>query len=174
VVLSNPPDSAFDPDIVWTNTKFNFANKTTILRAHLAYYQAVADEQKGFYTGKSSVSVPHNLITPLTASYITEGRRAFTLNEAKFALLKTEVALRRYRFANGKYPNSLTELKPKYLSSETIDPFGRGKQLCYKPLNGGKDFLLYSIGPNLVDDKGTPGKRKGGFKTGDIVAGKCY
>jgi hypothetical protein len=39
-------------------------------------------------------------------------------------------------------------------------------------LNGGRSFLLYSLGCDLKDDHGSPGSFSNGYQTGDIVAGQ--
>jgi hypothetical protein len=153
--------------------KFSFVNKSAFLHAHLNYFKALAAEQKGPYTGKSKVRVPNYKATKPWADVMSRARVYYTKNQTQAALLRVEVALRRYHAANGKYPDHLSDLKPVYLKSVPIDPFG-GKQLRYRSLNGGKVFLLYSIGPNLMDDKGKPGLRRQSFESGDIVVGKCY
>jgi adenylosuccinate synthase len=72
---------------------------------------------------------------------------------------------------HGTYPERLPELAPRYLASAPVDPFGLGKPLRYKRLDNGR-FLLYSRGPDLRDNGGTPGKWSGAPTRGDIVAGK--
>lgn len=51
----------------------------------------------------------------------------------------------------GRYPATLAELSPKYLSEVPDDVFA-GKPLAYKPAGDG--YLLYSVGPNGKDDAG--------------------
>lgn len=63
-------------------------------------------------------------------------------------------ALERYRLSNGDYPEALTALAPKFLSSVPIDVVD-GKPLGYRKTDNA--FVLYSIGGNQTDDGGVPG-----------------
>jgi hypothetical protein len=57
------------------------------------------------------------------------------------------------------------------------DPCGgaAGRPLRYSATENGAEFTLYSIGPDLKDDGGTPmPKGPGGQESGDIVAGKLW
>jgi hypothetical protein len=67
-------------------------------------------------------------------------------------LLATQLALQAYHLNHGTYPSTLIELIPKYLPSVPIDPFSDEQPLKYR-IDGGK-YLLYSIGPDAVDDGG--------------------
>jgi hypothetical protein len=157
---------------IWTNIKYAFANKTAALQQNLDYYKAVAAEQKGQYIGKSSVTVPDNILKSLILSDVVRARMPFTKNEAIATLLRTEVALRLYYAENKRYPSSLSEIVPKYLKSELVDPFGMGKPLRYKSLDNGKKFLLYSLGANMTDEGGNPPVKQGDYQSADMVVGK--
>jgi hypothetical protein len=39
----------------------------------------------------------------------------------------------------------------------------------YKPTNGGRGFVLYSVGGNMTDDGGKPGRYKVDWENGDIL-----
>lgn len=80
-------------------------------------------------------------------------------------LLIVELALRAYRCDQGKEPGSLTELVPKYLHSLPTDPFS-GKSLIYRTT--GTNWLLYSLGPDHVDDGGKPVRK---IISGDYLIG---
>ncbi len=60
-------------------------------------------------------------------------------------------ALERFRLDHGAYPSDLSLLAPSYLASAPKDLFS-GNPLLYKPTENG--YLLYSVGPNGVDDDG--------------------
>lgn len=66
-------------------------------------------------------------------------------------VLIVDCAIRRYRFANATYPESLRELVPEYLGSVPNDPFA-DQPLSYKRQADG--YYLYSFGHNRVDDHG--------------------
>jgi hypothetical protein len=133
-------------------------NKSKIVCCNLDYYKAVASEQRGYYTGDSKVPIPQNQIFYFFRCNMKDTRRIFVRNEAAFAILQVEVALRLYHAEHSKYPTSLTELAPKYLKSASKDPFGQGKPLRYRVTKNGQDFLLYSLGLNMKDDGGKPGQ----------------
>lgn len=86
--------------------------------------------------------------------------RAITLGErtkADFAATRALVALRLHMLENdGQPPNTPLDLLEALPEGALIDPFSDGL-LVYRPTDDG--FLLYSIGPNLVDDNGQRGKR---------------
>jgi len=153
------------PRELWDKARFSLANKTALIRENEAYHKEAAAEQQGPYTGDSKVPVPDNALSPVD---VVAGRLKYAKGEAVLALIQTEVALRRYHFAHNRYPDKLAQLVPAYVKSVPVDPFGRGKPLKYKPLDGGKDFLLYSRGPNLRDDGGVPGRWRGTDTAGDL------
>lgn len=63
-------------------------------------------------------------------------------------------ALKLYNKEKGKYPESLMELAPDYLKEIPGDPLSADGKYVYK--KDGDNILLYSIGPDLKDDNGTP------------------
>ena len=67
----------------------------------------------------------------------------------RFAL--TELAIRRFELEEGGLPTSLEELVPNYLSVTPADPYGDGP-FRYQLTDSG--YLLYSVGPNGVDEGG--------------------
>jgi hypothetical protein len=67
-------------------------------------------------------------------------------------LLMTEMALRCYRADQGNAPAALEQLVPKYVRRVPPDPLN-GRPLVYHPK--GTNWLLYSVGPDRVDDGGT-------------------
>lgn len=75
------------------------------------------------------------------------------LAAARLRLLIAELALRSYRCDRGHGPESLAQLVPKYLHHVPADPFSR-KPLVYGPTR--TNWLLYSLGPDRVDDGGKP------------------
>jgi len=144
---------------IWLDYRFAFANKAAIIKQNEAYYKKLSKEQCMPYTGTSNVPVPNNPLTELDdiKDICLNIRRSFTRNEAVLTLLQTQVALQRYNYDKFRYPDKLSQLVPVYLKSIKLDPFGYGKSFKYKPIANGKDYLLYSIGPNMKDEKGSHG-----------------
>jgi hypothetical protein len=91
-------------------------------------------------------------------------RKNHDLAAAHLRLLIVELALRSYKCDQGSGPGNLTQLVPKYFRQVPTDPFS-GKPLIYRL--SGTNWLLYSLGPDRVDDGGKPiGKSQ---KTGDVL-----
>lgn len=61
-------------------------------------------------------------------------------------------ALERYRLANGRHPDSLSALTPRFLDAIPRDLMN-GEPLKYR-LTGDGDFVLYSAGRDMVDNGG--------------------
>ncbi|MCS7187150.1 MAG: hypothetical protein RMK89_09390 [Armatimonadota bacterium] len=62
------------------------------------------------------------------------------------------IALRLYHHENGRYPESLRELVPKYLPSVPVDPFSN-KPIQHRRTQ--KGFFVWSIGWDGKDDGGS-------------------
>jgi hypothetical protein len=91
-----------------------------------------------------------SIFTPIFSPLQMATTKACTLNR----MLEIEFALRAYYLEHGKCPASLTELAPSYLPNIPADPFAETGTFQYKVKPGG--YLLYSIGPDGVDDGGKP------------------
>lgn len=103
--------------------------------------------------------------------------RMRTQAEAQNAILdlfRVSIALRRYRAAHGRFPDSFQPLVPAYLKSIPNDPFtgAAGAPFRYRRHKSG--FLLYSVGPDMRDDGGIPMSYPDGDESGDIVAGDIW
>lgn len=72
-------------------------------------------------------------------------------NLALLRLLRCELAIRAFQARHDRAPDSLAELIPAWLLEEPDDPYGQGK-LIYR--RGEAGYLLYSVGPNGLDDGG--------------------
>lgn len=81
------------------------------------------------------------------------GRAAEMYDQATMRRRVTEVALvlAACKAEKGKYPETLTDLKPRYLKKIPNDLFIE-KPLHYK--RTGEGYLLYSVGPDMKDDGG--------------------
>jgi hypothetical protein len=75
---------------------------------------------------------------------------AITLNR----MLEIEFALRAYSLDHRQYPDTLAALSPNYLPTIPADPYASSGTFRYKRTP--ESYLLYSIGPDGVDDGGKP------------------
>lgn len=71
--------------------------------------------------------------------------------EAQQEVLKTTVAIERFRLARQRLPESLDELVPDFLPAVPQDVWS-GQPLVCKP--GSDNYQVYSLGPNRKDDGG--------------------
>ncbi|MDR2169933.1 MAG: hypothetical protein LBP59_07320 [Planctomycetaceae bacterium] len=110
---------------------------------------------------------------------ILSGFILFDCYEALNEMQRLSINLERYKLANGKYPNKLDDLVPKYIDIIPIDPCTGRATFVYKLSDPAKEktkttdpptlnYILYSLGPNRKDDNGTPKKENKG-KEYDIV-----
>ena len=85
-----------------------------------------------------------------------------------YEMARTGTALELHKAANGGYPDSLSELVPKYLPRVPIDPFS-GKPLGYG--KGGKGWTLHSFGFDMDNDNAEK-EAKNSSSDGDIILRK--
>ena len=100
------------------------------------------------------------------APVYTWALQKWEITDARSRILLATLAVRAYMGRRARLPSSLSEAGvPPEL---TVDPFS-GKPLIYKP--AGRDYLIYSVGPDLKDDGGMPAdESSGSTMTGDIGA----
>jgi hypothetical protein len=75
-------------------------------------------------------------------------------SDTRLRLAIVTLALRRYHLERGNYPDSLSPLVPEYLAEVPLDPYS-GQSIRYQ-LEPSKGYVLYSVGPDRVDDGGKP------------------
>lgn len=80
-----------------------------------------------------------------------------TARQAWRALERTGEALEAFSAAEGRYPDDLAELIPRELAALPHDPWAEGTPLRYVAPPANPDGrILYSIGPDGLDQRGTP------------------
>jgi hypothetical protein len=97
--------------------------------------------------GQAIGDVMVTLLIPATRKV----QQAYDRTEQGQRNLHVAFALAAYRLDNGRYPEKLDELAPKYLAAVPGDLFS-GKALIYRPSETG--YLFYSVGVNGKDDGG--------------------
>lgn len=83
-------------------------------------------------------------------------------------LARIAVALERHYLASQTYPENLSELVPNFLPVVPPDIFDLTRPITYQQVAENDRYLLYSVGPNQVDDGGKA-VRRGRLQTGDVV-----
>ncbi len=87
-------------------------------------------------------------------------------NRRGSALARVAVAVAWFESERGSYPQSMSELVPRYLKAVPID-FTNGKPLCYS--NRGESAVVYALGRDGDDDDGRAVMEDDSDEDGDIV-----
>ncbi len=93
--------------------------------------------------------------------------------DTSITIVRTEVALSRYKLATGSYPNNLFELVANYLAAQPEDTFGAGRNstdMLRHERKVTKDYLLYGGSINPMDDRGNHSSNPARWQ--EIFAGK--
>ncbi|HKB05661.1 MAG TPA: hypothetical protein VKD90_25805 [Gemmataceae bacterium] len=114
--------------------------------------QAVANAFLGVgMTPAARGEVIGNVLICFLMPAVRKVQTAYDRSEQGQRNLHIAFALAAYQRDYGNYPKTLDALAPKYLDKVPDDLF-TGKPLVYRPAE--KGFLLYSFGPNGLDDEG--------------------
>lgn len=89
-------------------------------------------------------------------SFLAYSGRSAVRMEAEIALLRTGIALERYRLKHGVHPAALADLVPSYLPAVPIDPWDE-KPLRYQLQPDGSP-LVWSVGRDGIDEGGRPNR----------------
>lgn len=83
------------------------------------------------------------------------------VSDIQRTLLRTDIALQRFKLRHGQYPASLETLVPEFLPAIPVDP-ADGQPIRYRFSPGQPHPKLWSAGENRIDDDGdpTPGEYK--------------
>ena len=90
----------------------------------------------------------------------------FDIAESYVNVARQLYALKQYRQAQGQYPDQLQQLVPDELKALPRDPYS-GEPFRYKKDNEG--FVIYSVGPNGVDDGGMISIKSGDVATWRVI-----
>jgi hypothetical protein len=136
--------------VTWEEVK---RNENAFMRYELAKYRNPITAARDWWQARASIKA-------------AALRHNSTL--AHVSLLTLELNLRCYRAEHSQPPATLNELVPRYLKTLPPDPF-TGQPLIYRPQ--GTNWLLYSVGPDGVDDGGMPAGRSTprAISKGDIL-----
>lgn len=115
--------------------------------------QAVAriDAELKYLAGQTGAKLRFP-ITLLMVPALTSFSETVNRNEAHRDATRAAVAIERFRLGQGRLPMTLDELMPEYLEPLPTDPYNSAS-LRYL-LNSG-EYVVYSVGSNLVDDGGS-------------------
>ena len=140
------------------------ADYAAYLRFMLGIRKVILDPQSGDREAERLAGeIPRTaLLTRLVGPGLESLARTLRETEASLDLAILGLNAEKFRIANGHYPQSLAEIP--WEGALPRDPF-TGGDFHYKADGG--DLLIYSVGPDLVDNHGNPTKSAKGEK--DIV-----
>ena len=139
----------------WTQLLWMLYSKERIMTDYSQYMdKLIATDRQPYSAHLSDPPVPNDPICQILFPVFTQARFKDASDEAENHLLQVALALRAYRVERGAYPTSLNELAPGYLSKMPNDPFDSNGAFRYK--RQGEKYLLYSVGPDGIDDGGKP------------------
>ena len=133
-------------------THLDFEDPNQVLRRELAFFRQAYGPVQWLIMKRTAIAQQQTMrlrMAETTKRY-----------EALLELLKVHAALRSYQLDNESLPATLEELTPDYISKVPTDLFS-GRAFAYRVTEEG--YLLYSVGPNGVDD--------GGVETTDGIDG---
>ena len=114
---------------------------------------------------ESPVRWPPHILTVILMPVFPDAQRPRDRAIASLGLDQLALLLKAYHARRGEYPESLTELAAYAGRALPEDPFS-GKPFAYR--REGDGFVVYSWGPNLKDDGGTPSPKDSPGE-GDLV-----
>lgn len=116
---------------------------------HLSQPEAMQEHQRIIDIVNKTLA--RSLFSLFPSSYF-HGYFVCATNLARAVTAQAAVAIERYRLAHdGQLPETLDMLVPQYLDETPLDPFD-GEPLRYRRYQDG--YIVYSVGPNRVDDGG--------------------
>jgi hypothetical protein len=96
---------------------------------------------------------PYTIEARMTVPALDAAVKRFAFAQASIDLARVGCALERYCLAHGQYPDSLATLAPQFITQVPHDIIN-GQPLHYRLKPNGQ-FVLYSVGWNETDDRGT-------------------
>jgi hypothetical protein len=137
-------------------TSFAMCNKQKYVDETYKMLNDLAKEQAGPYKPDSKIPIPYGSWVEDTMDQVIEVSKLYSDNLTYLQLIKTAIALERYKKQHTKYPASLESLVPIYMSELPVDPFNLNDSLVYELDKKSRKFELYSKGPKTEDYQWTP------------------
>lgn len=164
---------------------FLIYSKRRILQNYTNYMDGlIANSRQPYAAHPPDPPAPNDPVNQVMVGLFSNAYFMERKGAAQNGMLLLTIALRAYNLDHHAYPETLSALAPTYLHQLPDDPFAMEGTFRYKR-RGGR-YLLYSIGPDGIDDGGrliddhskvTKQKNYARYRVevvsvGDIVAGK--
>jgi hypothetical protein len=115
-------------------------------RERFKAYAELKSAAESLPTYLKSADLAHQLAEGLMRAFLEDLKSSARRDAGQVAL-----AIERYRIAEGKLPDDLSVLAPRYLQTVPLDPFDEAP-IRYRTLPEG--YVVYSVGENGTDDGG--------------------
>jgi hypothetical protein len=148
-----PPSRLETTQAFLKNSPLLFISKRGFLNNYTKGMDAYIANGRVPYKKMKTVSVSGDKFTSTLLSIYEDTRWNWARMDAYSVLDMTMLALRAFRLEHGHYPSNLKVLLPEYLKAIPTDPF-TDTPLHYQLQ--GKKYLLWSIGPDGVNNHGAP------------------
>ncbi|MEN6624964.1 MAG: FecR family protein [Candidatus Sumerlaeia bacterium] len=127
--------------------------------AGIAYATARKDAIDFYFNTPTGIDFNLGMAAPLVANWLVPrmsvSERFEAYAQASVALEDFAKAALAFQAKNGKLPGSIDELvSGGFIASAPADPFGAGGSLKLVPGPASGSIILYSVGPDGVDDQG--------------------
>ena len=130
-------------------------SKRRILDQGLLYMdRQIASARRPYSDRPSGPPIPDDPVNAMMLPAPDTLRLENTDDRTQNNLLLAAALLQAYRRDHGAYPAALSQLAPRYLQAVPDDPFAPQGPLRYR--RQGTTTVLYSIGPDGIDQQGTP------------------
>ena len=131
--------------------------KTTMMNNGTNYVDALTASTRQPFALHEETPLPRDLLTPFLLPLLDKAHWKSAASDTQNALLTTALAVQAFRREHsGAAPQNLTDLVPAYLPSVPVDPLAYpAAPLSYRT-NADKTTTLWSVGPDNVQNNGTP------------------
>ena len=136
----------------WERLRINTTSKRRVMNDYIRYMDGAVAEARARRPITPYVSSASDPIVSEEIPDFSTMQQQFNAGLTQSNFLELQLALRAYKFAHGSYPETLQALSPTFEPIIPDDKFAPGKPLNYR--KQGDNYLLYSIGPDGVDDGG--------------------
>ncbi|HVV01112.1 MAG TPA: hypothetical protein VHH88_07090 [Verrucomicrobiae bacterium] len=139
-----------------------YQNMVVISRMHQEFTLSVVNEKDhrvfpqisrdGAAAFQRLPRTPETILARILMPAFEKASRQTAIAQARLDCALAACALERFRIANGKFPESLSQLTPRFLKATSHDVMD-GEPLHYRREAGG-GYVLYSVGWNQTDEGG--------------------
>jgi hypothetical protein len=122
------------------------------VKAGRFYPSTIEANRKGLERDTRHYILDHTAVAKVMCEMLPDMYRKNAVGQTRLQMAIAACALERFRLAEGKYPETLSELVPRFVTNELRDPC-TGESLKYHRSENGR-LALYGVGWNEKDDGG--------------------